>query len=275
MQKNSGATIAIVHIPIELGKFEYNMHKIEEIAERAKNENVDILMLPAMTNGVPIFDIRKNLRIKIISETIPGKTSDYLARIAYKFNLYIISGPILERRGSRLYRSVFIVDPAMNIKSVISQMHTPVGFSQSSVIPVAMVKNINIGIFIAEDIHLPELSLLMKIVGVDTVIFYPYPQISIDKVVAMLKTRALELRTMVISTGYIARRKDEEVLFMPTAIVDENGIIVHEVLDRSQKIIKIFISRNKSHESSTPSLANRKLLKILGKALMYHLKQGE
>lgn len=274
MQKNTSTTIAIIHGLIELGKFEQNIRKIEEVAERAKAEEVEILLLPAMINGVPIFDLRKNLRIKRVTETIPGRTSEYLARIASKYNLYIIVGPILERRGSKVYRSTFVIEPTMDIRFVISQIFVPSVYGQSFSPPIVTVKNVSIGVFIAEDIHLPELSLLMKILGVNLAIFYPYPYISVDKILAILKARALELKSMVISIGCTAKRKDEEVAFMPTAIVDEYGAVIHEVLDRSFKMVKVAIPIDHKHNIPVLNTAHRKLLKLLSKTLAYYVKRS-
>ncbi|MEM1644340.1 MAG: carbon-nitrogen hydrolase family protein [Ignisphaera sp.] len=272
MQKGSSITIAVVHGVIELGKSEQNIRKFEEVLERARIEGVEIILLPAMINGVPIFDLMKNLRIKKTAETIPGKTSEQLAVLANKYGLHIVVGPILERRGSKLYRSAFIVEPSINLKAVISQILTPLGYGQGSSISIVTIKNTNIGVLIAEDIYLPELSLLMRIVGVDIVVFYPYPYTSSDKVMAVLKTRALELKTIVICVGCTIKRKDEEIAFIPTVIVDENGVVVHEILDKSTKMIKITIPTNHKRNSLTLNSAHRKLLKFLNKTLAYYIR---
>lgn len=271
MQKNS-TIIAVVHDVVDLGKFESNLSRIEEVAKRAKDEGAEILFLPAMLNGVPIFDLRRNLRVKVFTETIPGKTSEYLAKIASKFNLYIVAGPILERRGSKVYRSAFVVDPAMNVKSVISQISTPPHLGQSSSTPVATIKDLNIGLFIAEDIHLPELSLLMRLQGVDIVIFYPYPQTAMDKIIAVLRARALELKTTIVCIGYAALRKEEEVMFMPTVVVDENGFVSHEILERGLKMIKMSIWKSRPSSPVILSPGHRKFLKTLSKTLTYYLR---
>jgi predicted amidohydrolase len=272
MQKNPETTVAIVHGSIELGKLDQNIQRIEEISEKAKDEGVDILILPSMINGVPIFEIKKNLRIKRSAETIPGRTAEYLARIANKCNLYIVAGPILERRGSKIYRSAFVIEPTMNIKSIVSQLHTPLGYGQGSAPPIVFVKNASIGIFIAEDIQLPELTLLMKMSGIDLALFYPYPQITPEKIISILKTRALELNVMVISIGCTVKRKNEEIIFVPTTIIDENGIVVHEILDKTIKMVKILIPNIHRRELMTMSTAYKKLLKILCKTIMYHIK---
>lgn len=272
MQEATGTTIAVVHSSIDLGKPEQNIRRIEEIAERAREEGVEILFLPPMVNGVPIFEIKKNLRIKRTAETIPGKTTEHIMEIASKCNLYIITGPILERRGSKLYRSAFIVDPMKNVKSVVSQVQTPAGYGQSSSPPIVSIKNLNIGIFIAEDILSPELVLLMKIIGVDIAIFYPYPHITLDKIVSILKTRALELRAMIISVGCTIKRKDEELMFLPTAIVDENGVVVHEILDKSTKMVKMVVQNTQKRELAVHSAAYKKLLKHIAKTLTYYVR---
>jgi predicted amidohydrolase len=272
MQKASGTTIGVIHGLIELGKFDQNIQKVEEISERARSEGVDILVLPSMINGIPIFELKKNLRIKRSAETIPGRTTEYLASIANKYNLYIVPGPILERRGSKIYRSVVAIDPAMNIKAVISQISTPSGYGQGSVPPIIFVKDISMGIFIAEDIHLPELVLLMKFTGINIALFYSYPYTSLDKIISILKARAIELKVMVVSVGCTVKRKDEEVLFIPTTIIDDNGVVVHEVLDKSVKMIKITISNPQNREPIAMTSAYRKLLKTLRKALTYYAK---
>ncbi|MEM1526373.1 MAG: carbon-nitrogen hydrolase family protein [Ignisphaera sp.] len=272
MQKDSGITIAVAHGVIELGKFEQNIRKFEEVFKRAHDEGVEVLLLPAMINGIPVFDLRRSLRVKKTAETIPGKTSEQLAMLSNKYGLYLVVGPILERRGSKLYRSAFIVEPTTNLKAVMSQILPPLGYGQGSSISIATVKNTNIGVFIAEDIHLPELSLLMRIIGVNVVAFYPYPYISADKVMSILKTRALELRTIVICVGCMIKRKDEEIVFMPTAIVDENGVVIHEVLDKTIKMIKIVIPTNHKRDTLTLNGANRKILKILNKTLSYYIR---
>uniref|UniRef100_A0A7C2V968 Carbon-nitrogen hydrolase family protein n=1 Tax=Ignisphaera aggregans TaxID=334771 RepID=A0A7C2V968_9CREN len=272
MPKNSGITLAVVHGVIELGKPEHNIGKIEEVLERARSEGVELLLLPSMINGTPIFELWQGIRVKRVAETIPGKTSDYLAGLANKFGVHILVGPILERRGSKIYRSAFVVEPSMNIKFVASQIVAPAGFGQSSAIPIHKIMDVNVGIFIAEDVHLPELSLLMKIVGVDIAVFYPYPNTSPDRILSTLKVRALELKAMVISVGCTVMRKSEELMFMPTAIVDENGSVLHEVLDRNTKMIKMVIPCNQRREMYVSSTAYKKLLKTLNKTLSYYLR---
>lgn len=277
MQKDTdvGTVIAVVHGVIELGKFDHNIRKIEDVARRARDEGVEILLLPSMINGGPIFDLKQGIRVKRITDTIPGRTSEYLAKLAHRFGLYIVAGPILERRGSKVYRSVFVVEPTMAVRSVVSQMLTPTGYSHSSSIPIITVRDIDIGVFIAEDIHLPELSLLMRVYGVDTSIFYPYPQISTDKIVAMLKTRALELKVVMMCVGGSVWRKNEEVFLMPTAIVDDNGTLIHETLDKTLKVIKIAIRKNVRRGQLTLDPAYRRLLKLLNRTISSYIRKQD
>lgn len=273
MQRNSGVTIAIVHGVIELGKYEQNISKVDEVAEKAKEEGAEILILPSMINGIPVFDISVGFRIKRTTETIPGRTSDHISKIAHRHGIYIVVGPILERRGSKVYRSAFVAEPSADVKHVVRQIYPPSNLGQGLATPVISVRGVSIGVFIAEDLHLPEISLMMKMVGVDLAIFYPYPYISADTVTAIMKTRALELGSIVISVGCTIKRKDEELAFIPTAIVDEKGVMVREILDKSLKVVKMFVPTDQRRELFVLTPTYSRLLKMLGKTLINKVRQ--
>ena len=271
MLEGNGIAVAVVHGVIELGKLDQNIHRIESVAEKARAEGVDILLVPSMINGVPIFSTREILRIRKVTETIPGRTSELIAEIANRYNMYIVVGPILERRGSKVYRSAFVVEPSMNIKSVVHQLLAPPNFGQSTMLPMITVNGINIGLFIADDIHMPELSLLMKLVGVDLAVFYPYPQISMDKIIAVARTRALEIRSMVVGVGCTVWKKSEEVFLLPTIVVDDDGTVVQEITDKSMKMVKIAVERDRQRKGAITS-AQKKLLKTIAKTLIRYLR---
>lgn len=65
-------------------------------------------------------------------------------------------------------------------------------------------------------------------------------------------------------------------MFMPTSIVDENGAVIHEVLDKSPKIIKVNLDKERSKSKigteSILSPSRKKLLKVLSKAISYYIK---
>lgn len=104
-------TVATVNFPSCWGDKSANIQTMERyIAEAAKND-VDMVLFPeqALTGYDSGGDEKMH---KLNAETIPGPTTEKIAKLANKYNMWIIFGmPEIDPATSLVYNSVAIVGP--------------------------------------------------------------------------------------------------------------------------------------------------------------------
>ncbi|MDK6029065.1 carbon-nitrogen hydrolase family protein [Ignisphaera sp. 4213-co] len=225
MHVNNSISIAIVHTIIELGSRKKNLSKIKNVLERLMQhqKNVDVVILPQMINGVPIYEINFKKIFKIVSETIPGPTTEDMIKLSNKYNVDLIVGPLVERRGSKLYRSAIYVSKGGSIKEVVRQVTPTDKFNGYAQIPYITMNNAKIGFLIADDIFYPELSFIFSILDVDIIIAFPSIKQDIRKQQQIASLRALEANTMALVIGGIFEYKQDVIATIPTIVFDEYG----------------------------------------------------
>ncbi len=238
MQKLRKTTIAVVHVSIELGSRAKNIEKVKDSLNKIKDKDVKIVVIPAMINGIPIFtSFARTMKIRRTAEIIPGHTSQSLDKLSIEFNKNLIVGPILERRGSKVYISSFYIVPHKGVTNIIRHTAASGDFLRSTELPIIVDNDMKICILYGRDIFLPEVSLSAYLLGIDVAIAYPDLDYDLYKQKIALVTRALELNSIVISVGGIITRKGEPLIQLPTIIIDEEGDIVNEISEGDRVIL--------------------------------------
>ncbi len=259
--------VAIIHGSIEMNNKAKNITKIQNIIEKLYENHFDLIIIPQMINGVPLYRLVGIKKVRQTTETIPGSTSQEISSIANKYNKNLLVGPILERRGTKLYRSAFLVIPMLGLKGVIRQLETPNDYGSSLEAPVFDMSKFKVGILIAEDIFYPEISLILNLINIDVLVFYPTLEMDLYKQRHLIVMRAIENKCTSIMIGGTITRKGEAILEIPTIAVDENGAIIEEIIGAEDKILLVKINAKEKKESITRH--RRNVLLKLRKMLPY------
>ena len=94
--------LAVVNFPVVWGDKEKNVQQICEYIEAAGKKGIEMIVFPetAMTGyDVESGDIQKEERMhRRLAETVPGVSSNRIAELTRKYNMYAIWGRSEERR---------------------------------------------------------------------------------------------------------------------------------------------------------------------------------
>ncbi|MEM2698096.1 MAG: carbon-nitrogen hydrolase family protein [Ignisphaera sp.] len=264
-------TIAVIHSCIEIGNRAKNIARIGRIIEKLGGSNsVDLVVAPQMINGIPLYKHPTIIKARKGAETIPGSTTQEMSNIANRYNRNLLVGPILERRGTKLYRSAFLVIPILGIKGVVRQLEGFEGYGSNIEVPLFDVNKFKVGVVIAEDIFYPEISLLLDLMGIDTLIFYPTFDINLNKQRHLMMVRAIETKCTSIMVGGTMTKRGEVLLEIPTIAVDENGDTIEELGGGEDKVLLIKVGVKSSKEITAQPRKN--VLVKLRKLLSYFTK---
>ncbi|MEL9940804.1 MAG: carbon-nitrogen hydrolase family protein [Ignisphaera sp.] len=268
MQLESRIDVAAIHTNIELGSRKRNIAKIKDLIERLfeHRKYVDIVILPQMVNGVPIYEIEFKKTLKISGESIPGPTTDEIARLARSYGVNIVVGPLIERRGSRLYRSAVFIGKDGDIKKVIRQVTADnsnkiSGYPQ---LPYMALDKAKIGFLIADDIFYPEISFTFSLLNMDIIVVYPSINQDIQKQQQVAFVRAVESGSMGLVVGGIFEYKQDVLATVPTVVIDENGEEI-EKIDVEEKVVAMSVTAK--HVNRADTNTRLKIIKELKKVL--------
>lgn len=132
-----GPVVAVVNMSSVWGDKAANRKKMEEYIKEAGKKGVNMIVFPeTVLTGYdyvdplkdPLKDTDRAMQVAL-AETIPGPTTEYFAKYAKKFNMYIIFGmtqkmaePMYEDGVEKVYNSAAIIFPDGSIKSY-QKMH--------------------------------------------------------------------------------------------------------------------------------------------------------
>lgn len=271
MLETSEVSIAVIHSSIEVGNRARNITKIERIVEKlSESSSIDLAVAPQMINGIPLYNylITTVRRVKRVAETIPGTTTQKICVITNKYNKHLLVGPILERRGTKLYRSAFLTIPVLGVKGVVRQLEAFEGYGSNIEVPILDMSKFKVGVVIAEDILYPEISLLLNLASINVLIFYPSLDVNLNKQRYLAMMRAIETRCTVIMIGGTITRRGEILLDVPTIAIDENGDVIEELAGSEDRVllVKIGVGADRgfmTHYRKSVLIKLRKLLSYL------------
>ncbi len=257
--------VAALHMKIELANKRKNLDKIRHMAKVAKEGGAQILVLPSMFNTGPILSEEYRVRIgrRSAVESIPGPSSEYLYRVASDLGMPIIAGPILERVGSKIYMTSFVIEPLRGIVAKIRKVYGSKKISSGSE-PTVMDLGLRFGLFIEDDILLPELSLYHVLASIDGIIAFLRLDNEGAKHRIALFVRAMESSVVSIGVGGIVSRGGEVLFEVPTTVIDECGNLVEEARGLEERVVLVRIAKH-SKDGLLGSSGRRKILKEIKK----------
>lgn len=164
---------------------EQNIAHALDLIERGSGTGPRIVCLPELFS-TPYFAVTEAIEVFELAETIPGPTTEALAKVARKLNAYII-GSIFERDKlvHLYYNCAFLIDPEGGLVGKYRKMHIPfvnhgnkylnekyyfrpgdLGF------PVFPVDQLKVGMLICYDRSFPEAWRCLALKGAE-VVFVP------------------------------------------------------------------------------------------------------
>jgi predicted amidohydrolase len=261
---------AIIHTAFEIGAKKRNIEKVNQLLEKItqRGEQIDFVILPQMLNGVAMYEnvARKTGKsIKNVGEKIPGELSEELIATSSRYNVGVIAGPILERRGSRLYRSVMIVLNG-ELRAVLRQVFAEKNIGSYKGVPYADLGSIKVGVLIAEDVLYPDIALFFSLAKPHILIVFPSLDKGLEEQLALAKARAIECGCAVIFVGGTFTYRHEILSAVPTVVVDENGANIEFVGETDEKILILNV---KKRESLAEPISDKERLKFIKHMLRF------
>ncbi len=241
-------SVAVPHIRIELGAKRRNLEKIKNVVSVAKREGAHVVLLPTLFTIGPVTEVEYRVRVgkRTMFESIPGTTTQQLSELASSLGITIVSGPLLERVGSRIFLTSFVIEPFRGVVAKVRKsVDRPTSPSSDSVVEILGMR---FGIMIGDDVLLPEVSLYFLLSRVDAVVVFHDLCRRAEKQRIALYTRALECRTHVLGVGGIVAKSSNDLYEVPTTIIDGDGRIVEEARGLVERIMVVKIGRNSSAE---------------------------
>ncbi|UCE53137.1 MAG: carbon-nitrogen hydrolase family protein [Desulfobacterales bacterium] len=110
--------VAITQMNSILGDVEANLKKVEALMRSAANLNAQIVLVPeTFTTGYDVAD-----RLPQVSDTIPGKVTDFLGKLTQELNLYFY-GSFVERNGDQYHNTGAFIGPSGEVLARYRKVH--------------------------------------------------------------------------------------------------------------------------------------------------------
>jgi predicted amidohydrolase len=232
--------IAIAHISLKLMSKKVNFEKAKRVVHEAKQRGAKAVILPSMLNIGPIFSFYSPAQVKSIvrnhAERIPsGPTATFLSSLAVSSGVFIISGPIIERAGPKVFLTSFAVSPAGSFlkryrKIVLNPIDRTLGFSEGRTLEFFDLKE-KYGVMIEGDVLFPEIARGLTILGSTVLLAFPRIEPAFDKKLRkLLEARSIENNLPIISMGGIVKSQEQILSELPTYIFDPSEGLLEEIL---------------------------------------------
>jgi predicted amidohydrolase len=178
-----------------------------EAIERSVPPGTDVILLPegitVVGTGKPYADV---------AESLPGPTTERLAKVARARKAYIAAG-IFEREGAAIYNTAVLIDRAGNLIGKYRKVYLPReeiegGLSPGSDYPVFRTDFGKVGLMICWDVQYADPARALALRGAEMILM---PIWGGNQTLG--KARAIENRVFLISSGYD----------YPTSILDPDG----------------------------------------------------
>ncbi len=167
--------VALAQFSCKIGNKQHNINKMVKFTKQAKKQKADIVIFPEMSlTGYTTRDLTYEL-----AETIPGFSTEIIAKMASKENLYIVYGmPEQCEEGKAILHNAAVLTGPEGYIGKYRKMHLPThsvfeekryyrpGY-QAPVFKTSMGK---LGIIICYDIFFPEISRALRLQGAKFII---------------------------------------------------------------------------------------------------------
>lgn len=219
---------AIHHRPHNSKSSRENLVQFSELIAKAADQKADIVCLP---EGITLVGTDHDYISA--SEVVPGPTTEFLGKIARKYNLYIVAG-ILEKNGDTVFNTAVLIDRDGNFAGKYRKVSLPReeidgGVTPGNSFPVFDTDFGKIGLMVCWDVTFPEPARALAQKGAE-IIFLPIW----GGDVILTKARAIENQVYVVSSTYD----------MITAVFDQEGGVMKEAT-KENPVIVVDIDLNK------------------------------
>lgn len=229
-----------------------NVEKVAQLIQKAvKEDNPDIIVFPETFTTGYSEEIFHN--IDKYAETEDGEVITVLRRLAKKFNVWLVSGSIVEKDDEGTYNTIFLIDRKGNIVGKYRKMHLysamdeDVAFKNGVDMPVFDTEFGKLALMTCYDIRFVELSRTYAVKGAEAIIIvsnFPNPKVNHWRI--LLQARAIENQLYIIACNRVGSA-DKSTYFGHSLIIDPWGEIVNEGNDE-ETIISGEIDFNKIKE---------------------------
>ncbi|MCE4611716.1 MAG: carbon-nitrogen hydrolase family protein [Desulfurococcales archaeon] len=301
--------IIVLHARVKMGAKRSNIRRLGMLIERVMNEvpgPVDMIVLPSYPFTGPIIGYYNKTKVQTklreFAEKVTerpgsvGPSVNFMSKWSWEYGVYLMGGPIIERAGPRLYLTTVITSPEGGVWGKYRKVHltrdeVEAGISYGREPGVFKLKgNMSVGVFIDEDLALPELFRAMQIYDVNVIVggMMPYNSEVLGRIVEY-DGGIITMDTNIINNFLIARSREvgvpiilvggildlgssETIAFMETVPVDpDDGVIKSKsygLTDDDEHMI-VEVDRNNSSSRPAPEAALR-----LFKALLCRNKRN-
>ncbi len=283
--------IVVLHAKVKMGAKRSNIRRLGNLIEKVMSDvpgPIDMIVLPSYPFTGPIIGYYSKSKIasklREFAEKIAersgsvGPAVNFMAKWSWEYGVYVLGGPLVERAGPRLYLTTVITSPEGDIvgkyrKVNLTREEVEAGISHGKEPGVFKLRDgFSVGVFIDEDLALPELFRAMQFHGVNIVIgeMMPYNSDTLgriveqgDNVITMdtsfignfLVARSRELGVpMVLVGGILDLGNSGAIAFMETIPVDpDDGIIKSKSYGLTDDDEHMIIEVDRATSSSRPA----------------------
>jgi predicted amidohydrolase len=212
---------AIHHRPRNSKSSQENLVQFSGLIAKAADQKADIVCLP---EGITLVGTDHDYISA--SEVVPGPTTEFLGKIARKYNLYIVAG-ILEKNGDTVFNTAVLIDRDGNLAGKYRKVSLPReeidgGITPGNSFPVFDTDFGKIGLMICWDVTFPEPARALAQKGAE-IIFLPIW----GGDTTLTKARAIENQVYIVSSTYD----------MISAVFDQEGKIIKEATTNDPVIV--------------------------------------
>lgn len=209
-------TIATINLrPQGTGSAEASVTEFLKAIERTVPAKTDVILLP---EGITVVGTGK--KYVDVAESVPGPTTERLAKVARQRSTYIIAG-IYEREGHTVYNTAVLLDRQGRLAGKYRKVYLPMGEVEGGITagneyPVFETDFGMIGLMICYDVFFPDPARALARQGAE-ILFLPIW--GGDETLA--KARSIDNMAFLVASGY-----DH-----PTYIQDREGVRVASAPD--------------------------------------------
>lgn len=221
--------LATVHFAPAAGETpEEKCRQFEPLIRRAAEQRADLVVLPETLTwfGSP-------RPMAEAAEPMPGPSTNYFAKLAQQYNLYIVAG-LLERDEHRIYNVAALLTPEGNLAGVYRKVCLPRGEIDAGIMPgtdypVFDTRFGKLGMMVCYDGFFPEVARELRIRGAEVIAF---PVWGCNPLLAA--ARACENHLFVVSSTYTDTAAD----WMVTGVFGRDGQLLNQAKNWGDVVVQ-------------------------------------
>lgn len=262
MLKKRKIKVAIVQVNVDDSNQLSRFARVAELLSHAAG--ADLILLPELWNiGYFSFD-----QYKKQSETLDGRTVQFIQQKAKELAAYILSGSIIEQDRNVLCNTSILVSPTGSLLGNYRKMHL-FGFNSEERQLLTSGEKIGtmrtdlgvLGLSTCFDLRFPEYYRALLDSGVETFLVssaWPHPRLEHWKI--LTKARAIENQTFLAAANCVGTNRGRQYCGH-SVILDPHGNILAEAGEREEIVTaEIDLDAVKVARDSFPSVSARVLI---------------